>query len=242
VSPNSLRNAADTVTDVIGTSDKILLSHNKAYDLSIDLSGTIPDPNPDSPSSSTAHPHVEINYTSPEAPYIRPASYTFSDIPLYKSLQAIANSFTSVSPSSGSAGDDWWMTIYDLLDRVWSICAGVCEYAVGRGRVGALALSEDDEDARLIPDLDDDGDERSEGEEGEDEAVRRGRMITRQLHHNTFHLQERLKALRLERGEAPTLRQVRELTGKWIVKEEDARFWMDLARRWNGETDIGQAR
>jgi hypothetical protein len=28
------------------------------------------------------------------------------------------------------------------------------------------------------------------------------------------------------------LKQVREVTGKWIVKEDEARFFSDLARRW----------
>jgi hypothetical protein len=125
------------------------------------------------------------------------------------------------------------------VDRVWTICAGVCEYAVGRGRVGAGALSlgpdegdeDGDENTQLL--LDDEGEDGTElGEE--DEAVRRGRLILRQLHHNTFHLHASLASLRVGDGAGGmlSLKQVREVTGKWIVKEDEARFYSDLARRW----------
>jgi hypothetical protein len=125
------------------------------------------------------------------------------------------------------------------VDRVWTICAGVCEYAVGRGRVGAGALSlgpdegdeEGDENRQLLP-----GEDGEEEDTEEDEAVRRGRLILRQLHHNTFHLHASLVALRVGSGGGDggmlSLKQVREVTGKWIVKEDEARFFSDLARRW----------
>jgi hypothetical protein len=119
------------------------------------------------------------------------------------------------------------------VDRVWTICAGVCEYAVGRGRVGAGALSvgpdEGDENTQLLPD-----DEGEEEDKEEDEAVRRGRLILRQLHHNTFHLHASLVASRVGDGAGGmlSLKQVREVTGKWIVKEDEARFYSDLAGRW----------
>jgi len=102
---------------------------------------------------------------------------------------------------------------------------------------GEVALEEGEEDARLLGDEeeeeeDQDQAEEEDGGEGEDEAVRRGRLILRQLHHNSFHLHVRLKEVHKGTGEL-TESEVRSLTGKrWFGAGSEARFWIDLARRW----------
>jgi hypothetical protein len=215
----------------VGTSDKILLSHTKAYDLSIDLSASssLSDSSGDRDTSTR---QAEIRYTNPSSPTPILTNYQFSDIPLYKSLTP-----------SGAVGSDWWITIYDLVDRVWIICAGVCEYAVGRGQVGQISLG-DGEDDSLLPGDQDEDDEMDEGE-GQEENVRRGRMILRQLYHQTYHLHARLSDIQAEgqaegqgQGEGGlTVGQVRQLSGKWMVKSEDTQFWMDLSRHWEVRSD-----
>lgn len=152
------------------------------------------------------------------------------------------NLASDTTPAGGS-GDDWWMTLYDLMDRVWSLCTGVCEYAVGKGRVGEISLGLDrdrdyggegdrdgEEDARLLDDQDiQDGQE--EGDMEMESEVGKGRMIMRQLYHNTHHLHQRLQDLSLDDG-GITKGQARRLTGQWIVSEDDIRFWTDLRCRW----------
>ena len=251
------------------------MSHTKIYDLSIDLSNPIAD--------------LQITSSSPGSsskPGHRPISYSFGDIPLYRTLRALSlgpgnsvsisngngngndnqqadvdgtadpggtNTSQAAAAAAAAAGDDWWMTLYDLMDRVWSLCTGVCEYAIGKGRVGEISLGVDrdrdprgdgeEEETRLLDDEDDDDDEGADGEEDGDEDERemnsdvgKGRMIMRQLYHNTHHLHQRLDQLRLEgdNGGARgiTKAQARRLTGQWIVSEDDIRFWTDLSRRW----------
>lgn len=133
----------------------------------------------------------------------------------------------------------------------------MCEYAVGRGRVGLgdIHLDEEDgeEDARalLIPprDLEDiEGDDDSQGmfggqsgdEEEEDGAVRRGRLILRQLYHSTFHLHARLVQVtnefrndRIGRKRKLNDKEIKELSGtKLYTSTDEFRFWQDLAKEW----------
>jgi hypothetical protein len=154
--------------------------------------------------------------------------YTFSDIPLYKLV------------STSTTTSDWWITFYDLFDRIYSMCAGVCEYAVGRGQVG-ISLGDDSrqgdgrgldgEDESLLQREDEVGNEEDEGEEGGNEESRRGQMILRRVYHHSYHLRALLDTVHTS-GEVMTMGQVRELTGKWRVTGEEYKFWSDLARRW----------
>lgn len=189
------------------TSEKIILSHTKLFDLSLDLSTPTP----------------EIRRTDDGALL----DYAFADIPLYRTLQLIGG-----AQGSGARGPDWWMTLYDLMDRAWSLCTGVCEYAIGRGRVGG--------DISLPVSLEDQDGDEDEGagllrEEGE-QSMTQGQLMLRQLYHNTHHVFARLRQVRSrnpgDTGDEVTFEQVRELTGRWIVTREDARFWTALAKRW----------
>lgn len=198
-------------TDPTATSDKILLSNTKLYDTSLDLSSPTP----------------EISSTYPPPP--RPLTYGFNDIPLYRTLQALAQ------PSEGRA-DDWWITFYDLVGKVWAVCAGMCEYAVGRGRVGQISLDHnEDEGTRLL----DEGVDGIAGEGDSDEVALRGRLMMRQLYHNSHHLQLRLKEVEIGTG-GLTSSQARALTGQWVVSKDDLQFWTELARRWDTGRSEGQ--
>lgn len=148
--------------------------------------------------------------------------YTFSDVPLYKLV------------STPTTTPDWWITFYDLFDKVYSICAGVCEYAVGRGQVG-ISLPGDShsrqglcegEEEELLQDA-----EGNEEGEGEADEAKRGQMILRQFYHHSYHLGALLEDIP-KPGEAMTMGKVRELTGKWRVTGDDYKFWSDLAGHW----------
>jgi hypothetical protein len=135
------------------------------------------------------------------------------------------------------------MTIYDLFDKVYTLCAGVCEYAVGRGQVngsGSISLrgnngqfglglgdGEEDEDDLLQHENEDE----NENDEREGE-MKRGQMIIRQFYHHSFHLHALLEAVVDVPGQAISIGQLRQLTGKWFVNREDYKFWSELARRW----------
>lgn len=170
----------------------------------------------------------------------------------------------------------WWLLAFDVFSKAWELCVGVCEYAVGRGSVGVIALREAEEDAALLGDDlqglmeeyeggdGDDGDGDDGGHGGhdnhhhnhenqydryaqsgagaersirkEDEAVRRGRLILRQLHHQTFHLHARLvdvvgpRSIRkqeLDEGEVRAL-----LGGRVFGGQGEGAFWRDVARVW----------
>jgi hypothetical protein len=173
----------------------------------------------------------------------------------------------------------WWLLAFDVFSKAWELCVGVCEYAVGRGSVGVIALREAEEDAALLGDDlqglmeeyegDDDGHDGhynpdnhhnhhnnpysrdSQGGQGtdagtgvgaerairkEDEAVRRGRLILRQLHHQTFHLHARLvdvvgprstRKQELDEGEVRAL-----LGGRVFGGQGEGAFWRDVARVW----------
>lgn len=150
---------------------------------------------------------------------------------------------TRLGSTDGVGKDEWWITFYDLVDRVWSVCTGVCEYAIGKGRIGGISLPEEqhggDEGVRLI-DGNCDGDEIQEDVDMDmGSQVGRGRMIIRQLYHNTHHLHQRLAQIQSDidlaerngNGSGVTKSHVRWLGRQWIVGIDDIRFWNDLARR-----------
>jgi hypothetical protein len=235
------------------------LSHTKLYDLSIDLSSCNPIPTyPSSDSDSNPDPiSISISDNAPPQPAQTPllvqgqaiiyqttptsqhpilADYTFADIPLYKLLSVTSPTSSSLGATKG----DWWITFYNLLDQVYNLCAGVCEYAVGRGQIGAISLSEGQGQGRVRGQGSGDGDGEEEGdsllqnEDSIDEVSkegRRGQMILRQLYHHSYHLHLLLDAV-VTPGQVIAMGQVRELTGKWFVNADDHKFWLDLARRW----------
>lgn len=168
-------------------------------------------------------------------------TYGFSDIPLYRTIQALATSLSLSEAEADGGSDDWWITLYNLVDKVWAVCAGVCEYAVGRGRVGHISLDQaegnrgEDESARL---LDDESISGIAGERDSDDMASRGRLMVRQLYHNSHHLHARLKGADIGSG-GLTSRQARDLTGQWVVSKDDVQFWTDLARRWDTSDEDG---
>jgi len=135
------------------------------------------------------------------------------------------------------------LTFYDLFDKVYTICAGVCEYAVGRGQVGSISLPNDSLDLRRGGDEGENEPllqhqhEDEDGQVGGEEMIRgQGQLILRQFYHHSFHLHALLEAVVVP-GQAITMGQVRELTGKWLVTKEDYKFWSDLARYWENPID-----
>ena len=148
--------------------------------------------------------------------------YTFSDIPLYKLV------------STPTTTPDWWITFYDLFDKVYSICAGVCEYAVGRGQVG-ISLGGDSHSRQGLGEGEDEGllqdAEGNDEGDGEADEAKRGQTILRQFYHHSYHLGALLDNVTTP-GEAITMGQVRELTGKWRVTGDEYKFWSDLAGHW----------
>jgi hypothetical protein len=119
------------------------------------------------------------------------------------------------------------------------MCAGVCEYAVGRGQVGSISLQGDsrqghgeEEDGLLQnQDEDEDEDDNEEDERQGNEETKRGQMILRRFYHHSYHLRALLDTVHTS-GEVMTMGQVRELTGKWRVTGDEFKFWSDLAKRW----------
>jgi hypothetical protein len=144
-----------------------------------------------------------------------------------------------------------WLWAFELLERAWRLCRGVCEYALGQGNVGDVRLEEGEEDARLIDPHsyldstsdtegeDDDGEDEEDGPGAgrEDEAIRVGRLLVRQFHHNTYHLHSRLKSVRRGTGGKLTEAELKELCGKswrWssVSDSAEGKWWIDLARMW----------
>jgi hypothetical protein len=242
------------------TSDAIFKSHTKAYDLFVDLSApTSTSLNPlslASPKPDASHPQGEATLYIP-AP--QPATgagsalteavattYTFADVPLYRSLLLLQLSPASVTISSklGVRGN-MWLWAFELIERAWKLCRGVCEYALGQGNVGEVRLEDGEEDARLIEDVDspssgsEDGEQSDvdAGDEREDEAIRVGRLLLRQFHHNTYHLHKQLRKVRKGAGGPLTEAELKELCGKswrWrsVGDSVEGRWWSGLARTW----------
>ncbi|WWC66490.1 uncharacterized protein I206_100392 [Kwoniella pini CBS 10737] len=239
---------------VATTSDAIFKSHHGVYDMFIDLSSvplTIPSSIENAPTTPT--PLIHSTYHQPKNTSI-PITYAFADLPLYKSLLLLTSSPPTVHAGVSKTGG-WWLLAFEVMERAWKLCVGVCGFAVGRGIVGEeghLRLDEGEEDAHLLGSEDDvitapDGEEDGIDNESEDEAIRRGRLILRQLHHNTFHLHSRLEGIinSRPRGEysrtAPlTQVEIRQLVGtRWPLTGtgSEERFWIDIARVWGLTVD-----
>ena len=207
----------------------------------------------------------------------------FADLPLYRSLLLLSSSPSSVTVSTKlSKSGGLWLVVFELYERMWKLCVGVCEYAVGRGKVGDVRLEgEDGENGeegeeRLLDDplygeydeapdmlasgLDfaeagpsipprsreagGEGDEAGETQEAHEEGIRRGILILRQLHHNSYHLFRRLRRIRkgaaggqLKESELRTLCK----SGWWGSKDlrttAEGGFWTDLANSWGVTID-----
>ena len=140
-----------------------------------------------------------------------------------------------------------WLWAFELLERAWRLCRGVCEYALGQGNVGDVRLEGGEEDARLIDphsvldstdgEADSEEDEDGVGAGREDEAIRVGRLLVRQFHHNTYHLHSRLKSVRRGTGGKLTETELKELCGKswrWsrLGDTAEGKWWIDLATIW----------
>jgi hypothetical protein len=199
-------------------------------------------------------------------------TYAFNDLALYRSLVLLDQSPHSVRAetvgfSATSRTGGMWLLMFEVLERLWSLCVGVCEFAVGRGSVGAsgsgqIALEDGEEDAHLLradisdlPDDDDDNYDDDNDEHGDglstrdpvgnnvpDESARRGRLILDQLHHNAHHLYARLITTAAGGWEL-TDDNLRALMGasrlSWRGRNAaDAKFWLALARTWNVEPTV----
>ncbi|WWC58490.1 uncharacterized protein I303_101033 [Kwoniella dejecticola CBS 10117] len=233
------------------TSDAIYKSHHAVYDMFIDLS-SVPLTNSASV-ENTPTPHIFSTFHQPKNT-LAPVTYAFGDLSLYKSLLLLTSSPPTVHAGMSKTGG-WWLLAFEVMERAWKLCVGVCEFAVGRGRVGEeghLRLDEGEEDARLLGGEEEiittppGGEEEEEDNEPEDEAIRRGRLILRQMHHETYHLHSRLKEVieSRPRGEGSrmsplTQSELRLLVGsRWPLSGQgESQFWSDIATVWGMTID-----
>ncbi|OXG73593.1 cytoplasmic protein [Cryptococcus neoformans var. grubii Br795] len=250
---------------VATTSDMIFKSHTKLYDIFIDLSSNPLPPTPvSSPSSFTSpSPIILSTSTSPSSSSATPLTYTLPSLPLYRSLLLLTSSPPTIHAGMWKEGG-WWLVIYELLEKVWKVCVGVCEFAAGRGNIGmqggGVRLQDGEEEEQLLDNAGEDdlldlleeaGDEAatvqgdSAPEPEEDEAVRQGTLILRQLFHHTYHLHSHLLSVlngrpRGERsmGQLSDL-EVKTLSGRW-AGAQDAMFWRGVARRWGSIVDLDE--
>lgn len=187
-------------------------------------------------------------------PSTRVVTYSFSDLGLYRSLVLLDQSPRGVRASTvgftaTNRAGGMWLVVFELLESMWHLCVGVCEFALGRGNVGIQL--DDSEEARLLHDTDvrsllenyDDEEENNMSSEPEDNSIpddtaRRGRLILDQLHHNAYHLYARLISVSAGSWEL-TPAQLKKLTGRWTGGNEEERQWLALARSWNVEPAIG---
>ncbi|WVO24479.1 uncharacterized protein IAS62_005847 [Cryptococcus decagattii] len=251
---------------VATTSDMIFKSHTKLYDIFIDLSSNPLPPTPVSSPSSFTSPSPVILSTSTSSSNTIPLTYTLPSLPLYRSLLLLTSSPPTIHAGMWKEGG-WWLIIYELLEKVWKVCVGVCGFAVGRGDVGVqggggggVRLPDDEEEEQLLENagegdlldlLEEAGDEagtvqgESAPEAEEDEAVRQGRLILRQLFHHTYHLHSHLLSVlnSRPRGERSigqlTDLEVKTLSGRW-AGAQDAAFWRGVARRWGAIVDLDE--
>ncbi|OCF45353.1 hypothetical protein I317_00876 [Kwoniella heveanensis CBS 569] len=260
---------------VATTSDAIYRSHHDAYDVIVDLSSiSLSSPITSSSITATPTPIVHSTYHQPKNQSTI-ITYAFSDLPLYRSLLLLTSSPPTVHAGVSRTGG-WWLLAFEILERAWKLCVGVCEFAVGRGRVGEtdeghLRLDEGEEDARLLDDVDvdvedgepdlidsqpranNDDDDGEAEEDKEDEAIRRGRLILRQLHHNTYHLHHQLRAILASRSDISQTAPLKEAEIKQLIGDSVGRwswafagggsiggggsgaevaFWKDVSRVW----------
>lgn len=207
-------------------------SHTDGYDMFIDLSESLPNLGEDddirsprakplpAPTILVCHPR------SGQKPTASSTTYAFGDLALYRSLVLLDQSprgvrAETVGFSATNRSGGLWLVVFEMLERIWHLCVGVCEFALGRGNVGSgpIALPDGEEDAQRLltadisdllddatqPDSDDDGDDDEDGLDEPsassstarsssvpDDTARRGRLILDQLHHNAYHLYARL--------------------------------------------------
>ncbi|ORX36087.1 hypothetical protein BD324DRAFT_630100 [Kockovaella imperatae] len=245
------------------TSDAIYKSHPSAYDIYIDLSASHY-----SESSTSSRPSAPVYASQPNVqsdPKL--VTYAFSDLPLYRSLLLLSSSPSNVTVGQTlSKSGGLWLVAFELLEKVWRLCVGVCEFAVGRGSVGDIRLEAGEENDPLFGEYDesppeigtlanlgniaaegsDYNDDGAEGDGlstdvGEEESIRRGRLVLRQFHHQSYHFYRRLKQLRRgDGGDGLTEAELRELCGtsRWTIWGGDpgstveGKWWTALARRW----------
>lgn len=114
-------------------------------------------------------------------------TYTFSDIPLYRSLAAVIAS--PDAPLNGGLSTAFWSTAYSVFGALYGFCLGVCEFALGRAYTanGPVHLEQDDEHQSLLSDQD---------ESTSDPAP----LVIHHLSHHAHHLHARLKLLIAQRG------------------------------------------
>ncbi|WVQ77081.1 hypothetical protein IAR50_006764 [Cryptococcus sp. DSM 104548] len=238
------------------TSDVIFKSHPKLYDIFIDLS-QVPLQDAESKDASTAMPPTILASDLTSDP--SSLTYAFSDLPLYRSLLLLTSSPPTVHAGLWRQGG-WWLMVYEVLERAWNLCKGVCEFAVGQGTPGGpVRLGDGEEGARLLDneaeeddllDLLSEADEHersgetaSSATEPEAETTRQGRLILRQLLHNSYHTHSQLSAVlsARPRGEQSigqlNEQEIKMLAGRWAGKE-DVRFWRGIARGWGAVLDL----
>ncbi|BEI85320.1 hypothetical protein CcaverHIS002_0507210 [Cutaneotrichosporon cavernicola] len=255
---------------VATTTDTVFKSHTDGYDMLIDLSNSLPllgdeedircprDQALSAPVILTCQPR------SGQKPTATSTTYAFADLALYRSLVLLDQSprgvrAETVGFSATNRAGGIWLIVFEMLERVWNLCVGVCEFAMGRGHVvGPIALPEGEEDARrlLATDMSElSGDEDDEEAFDEqpivapttipDDTARRGRLILDQLHHNAYHLYARLIGVAAGGWEL-TDDNLRTLTGAsrlnpWGGRGSvEAQFWLRLARKWNVEPEVGE--
>ena len=151
-----------------------------------------------------------------------------------------------------SASGGIWLFFFELCERAYALCKGVCEYALGVAPVGYIRLDNGEEDARLLDspglagvaeaELQDEEEENELDEsrpksDSEDEAVRVGRLLLRQFHHNTYHLYKRLRKVHSSSAKPLTEPELRVLCKKdwsWgpIAQKPESRWWIALAHVW----------
>lgn len=245
---------------VATTTDVVYKSHTDAYDMFIDFSASMPSEDYDIRAPRKGVPAPLILGCTPSAkgkPTTSTVTYAFGDMALYRSLLLLDSSppgvhAETVGFSYTSRSGGVWLIIFEMLERMWSLCVGVCEFALGRGRVGDIALGEDDDDARRLLTTDvaelagtngeyDDEEQSSDDDSSlPDGMARRGRLILDQLHHNAYHLYARLLAVAAGQWELSDA-DLRELTGTSRLspwggrKSAESQFWLALARTWNIE-------
>jgi hypothetical protein len=252
---------------VATTTDTVFKSHTDGYDMFIDLSNSLPllgdeediraprDAALPAPTVLACHPR------SGQKPTATSTSYAFADLALYRSLVLLDQSprgvrAETVGFSATNRAGGIWLVVFEMLERVWNLCVGVCEFAMGRGDVGGpIALPEGEEDARRLLATDmseligDEGDEETYDEAPimssstiPDDIARRGRLILDQLHHNAYHLYARLITVAAGGWEL-TDDHLLTLTGAsrlnpWGGRgSAEAQFWLRLARTWNVEPE-----
>ena len=143
----------------------------------------------DAPASFSPTPVLTRSYMNSEGKReTQVVTYTFSDIPLYRSLAAVIA--TPNAPLSGGLSTAFWSTAYSVFGVLYGFCLGVCEFALGRAYTanGPVHLGPDDEQRGLLSGNED------------DLAPEPAPLVINHLAHHTDHLHARLKLLIAQRG------------------------------------------